>query len=258
MKELICKAFCDSISVTELPKGIGFGLSSSMFEAFGDQAGVYALGPDRKGRWRLDDSGWVAPMLTASGYDLGTHAKLAVFSEILAGSGLAFDADSFEIYVDAIEGSELPAAAIRFFSTLSRVADLAKWTTDRIKSTFRADVATSLRQLLPDVEIKENAPADIRVPDLLADLVLKAPNQRSVALYLAQSDVSLLEAMLLRAETAGLSDRPKVVAIMEREKSAPQKIRTRAHNRLDIVTVYEGDGRAAVQRIAEEVVNRVH
>jgi hypothetical protein len=258
MKELICKAFCDSITVTELPKGIGFGLSSSMFEAFGDLAGVYAIGPDRQGKWRLDDSGWVAPMLTSSGFDLGAHSKFEVFLEIVSGSGLEFDADSLEIYIDSVNESDVPAAAIKFFSTLTRIAELAKWTTERIRSNFRADVAVSLRQLLPDIQIKENAPADARVPDLLADLVLEAPSQRSVALYLAQSDVSLLEAMLLKAETAHLTDRPKVVAIMEREKSAPQKIRTRAHNRLDIVTVYEGDSRAAVQRIADEVVSRVH
>lgn len=258
MKELICKAFCDSITVTDLPRGIGFGLSSSMFEAFGDQAGVYAIGPDKQGKWRLDDSGWVAPMLTSTGYDLGTPSKQEVFSEIVSGSGLEFDSDSLEIYVEGVSETDVPATAIKFFSALTRIAELAKWTTERIRSTFRSDVAASLRALLPDVKILENAPADDRVPDLLADLVLQAPNQPSVALYMAQSDVSLLEAMLLKAETAGLSGRPKVVAIMEREKSAPQKIRTRAHNRLDIVTVYEGDGPAAVRRIAEEVTSRVH
>jgi hypothetical protein len=258
MKELICKAFCESITVADLPRGIGFGLSSSMFEAFGDQAGVYAIGPDKQGKWRLDDSGWVAPMLSSTGFDLGSHAKLDIFLDIVSGSGLEFDPDSMEIYADGVAEADVPATAIKFFSTLMRIAELAKWTSERIRSTFRSDVAATLRELLPDIHIHENAPADLRVPDLLADLVLEAPNQPKVALYLAQSDVSLLEAMLLKAETANLSGRPKVVAIMERERSAPLKIRTRAHNRLDIVTVYEGDGPAAVRRIAEEVGNRVH
>lgn len=258
MKELICKAFCNSITLTELPSGAGFGLSCSVFDTFGDQAGIYAIGPDRTGKWRLDDSGWVGPMLSSSGFDLASNTKFILFSEILSGSGLSYNTDALEIFVDGVEERDVPATAIKFFSALARVADLARWTSDRIRSTFRADVAASLRHLLPNVEIKENAPADDRVPDLLADLVLQAPNQRSVALYLAQSDVSLLEAMLLKAETAGLTDRPKVIAIMEKEKSAPRKIRTRAQNRLDVVTVYEGDGRAAVQRIADEVVNFVH
>lgn len=258
MKELICKAFCDSVSVTELPKNIGFGISSSMFEVNGDMAGVYAIGPDKSGYWRLDDSGWVAPMLSSSGYDISSAPRLQVFEEVLAKSGLMFDQESLEIYVERVAEKDVPATAIRFFSALARVSDLGGWSQDRIKSTFRSDVASALRDLLPNVEMLENAAADPRVPDLLADLVLQAPGGTPVALYLAQSEVSLLEAMLMRSETASLPSRPKVVAIMEREKSAPIKTRTRAHNRLDVVTVYEGDTRAAVLRIAEEVGLTIH
>jgi len=256
MKDLICKAFCESVSVSELPKGIGFGISSSVFEAHGDPAGVYAIGPDEHGLWRLDDSGWVAPMLIASGYDLSLASRMQAFEELLDRSGFSFDHDSLEIYVSDLSGKDVPTAAIRFFSAISRVADLACWTEERVKSTFKEDVTASLKALLPDVEILHNAPADDRIPDLTADLVLKPKHGRSVALYLAQTEVPLLEAMLLRSETADLPDRPRVAAMMEREKSAPAKTRTRAHNRLDVVTVYEGDSRAAVSRIAEEIATR--
>lgn len=258
MKELICKAFCDSVKVTDLPRNIGFGISSTLFEANGDLAGVYAIGPNKYGRWRLDDSGWVAPMLSSSGYDLSSEQRLQVFEDILIKSGLQFDHEGLEIFVDGVEEKDVPAAAIRFFAALSRVSDLGGWSQERIRSTFRSDVAASLRELLPGVDIREGAPADDRVPDLFADLVLQAPGERPVALYLAQSEVSLLEAMLMRSETASLPNRPKVVAIMEREKSAPAKTRTRAHNRLDVVAVHEGDARAAIQRIADEVRSTVH
>lgn len=258
MKELICKAFCESVVVNSLPNQIGYGISSSMFEVHGDPAGVYAIGPDQKGLWRLDDSGWVAPMLSSSGFDLSSKSRMHVFEDIIQRSGLKYDSETFEIYQDSVQEQDVPAAAIRFFSALAKLGELAGWTSEKIKSTFREDVSAQLQKMLPGVVILENAPADERVGDLLADIVLQAPGQRPVALYLAQSELSLFQAMLLRSETATLPNRPKVAAIMEREKSASQKTRTRAHNRLDIVTVYEGDAYAAVSRIAEEVAHLQH
>ena len=206
----------------------------------------------------MDDSGWVVPMLVASGYDLALPSRMQTFQELIGRAGLAFDEDSLEIFVADLAEQDVPTTAIRFISALSRVADLAGWTEERVKSTFKDDVTAALHALLPEVEILQNAPADPRVPDLTADLVLRPTHGRSVALYLAQTEVPLLEAMLLRSETSDLPERPRVAAIMEREKSASMKTRTRAHNRLDVVTVYDGDSRAALQRIADEVVSRVH
>lgn len=257
MKELICKAFCDSVKVVELPGGNGLGISSSMFDVHGDPAGVYAI-KSKGGTWRLDDSGWVAPMLSASGFDLSSAQRMQVFEEILERSGLRFDAESLEIFADNVAEKDVPATAVRFFSALSKVSDLGGWSQDRVRSTFREDVTASLRSVLPGVSITEIDTPDPRAPDLVADIVLRASGQPPVALYLAQNEVSLLEAMLLRSETGGLPDRPKVAAIMEREKSAPAKTRTRAHNRLDVVAIYEGDAQAAIARIAEEVSPGTH
>ncbi len=158
MKELICKAFCESVKVVDLPNGSGFGISSSMFEAHGDPVGIYAIPNRTNGKWRIDDSGWVAPMLSASGYDLSSTSRMQVFEEILERSGIKFDHDTFEIFADGIPEKEVPATAIRFFSALSKVAELGGWTQERVKSTFRDDVTASLRSILPGVTITENAP----------------------------------------------------------------------------------------------------
>ena len=47
MKQEICKAFCDSVTVTTLPRG--YGISTNLFEIEGDPAGIYAIGPDSTG-----------------------------------------------------------------------------------------------------------------------------------------------------------------------------------------------------------------
>lgn len=78
MKHEICKAFCDSVTVTELP--CGFGISTTLFQIEGDPAGLYAVGPDDRGLWRLEDAGWLVPGLIASGYDLSSEQRKAALA----------------------------------------------------------------------------------------------------------------------------------------------------------------------------------
>ncbi|REF69622.1 hypothetical protein BDD41_2332 [Paracoccus versutus] len=141
-----------------------------------------------------------------------------------------------------------------FFSTISRVADLALWTHERVRSTFKEDVKAKLEASLPEgVTMEIDGVPDDRVKDLRADVVLRSPGVAPVALYLVQSDVPLFEAMLLKSETKGLPGRPRVAALLEKEQSGTAKTRLRAVNRLDAWAIYAGEDDSAVERIREEL-----
>ncbi|WP_207464494.1 DUF1828 domain-containing protein [Paracoccus fontiphilus] len=229
-----------------------------MFQANGDPVGIYAIGPDRNGLWRLDDGGWILPMVISSGYDIASSQRRDALSAIVSSNGLQFDEDALEIHSAMLTAQEVPAAAVRFFSTISRVADLALWTHDRIRSTFKDDVKAKLEAMLPEgVTMEFDAIPDERVKDLRADVVLRSPGVAPVALYLVQSDVPLFEAMLLKSETKGLPGRPRVAALLEKEQSGTAKTRLRAVNRLDAWAVYSGEDESAVERIREELEHPV-
>jgi hypothetical protein len=255
VKQELCKAFCDSVSVTELP--CGFGISTTLFEIEGDPAGLYAIGPDSTGHWKLEDAGRLLPSLIASGYDLASENRKKALASILETADAAFDEDGLEISTGPISKSDIPAHAIRLIVALVRVSDLVQMTADRVRSTFKEDVRMALAASLPsDVEIHENAPADDQSADLRADLVLRQSGRAPVALYLAQNDLSLVEAMLLRSETQGAGEtRPLVTALLERENAVSKHTRTRAMNRLDSVGVYEGDERQALAKVVQFVSN---
>lgn len=253
MKQEICKAFCDSVTVTKLPSG--YGISTTLFEIEGDPAGIYAIGPDNTGHWRLEDAGRLLPYLIASGYDLSSDHRKAALATILETADAQLDDDGLEIVTGPIAQSAIPSHAIRLLVALVRVSDLAQMTAERVRSTFKEDVRTALATSLPQqIEIVENASADERSADLRADLVLRQVGHAPVALYLAQNDLSLVEAMLMRSETHAFGGaRPLVAALLERESAVSKHTRTRAMNRLDTVGVYDGDERQAIAKVVQFV-----
>lgn len=253
MKQELCKAFCDSVSVTDLP--CGFGISTTLFEIEGDPAGLYAIGPDSTGHWKLEDAGRLLPSLISSGFDLSSEQRKRALTSILETADADFDEDGLEISTGPMSKSDIPARAIRLIVALVRVSDLVQMTADRVRSTFKDDVRTALALSLPsDVEILENSPADDQIVDLRADLVLCQAGRAPVALYLAQNDLSLVEAMLMRSETHSAGEvRPLVAALLERENAVSKHTRTRAMNRLDSVGVYEGDEKQAVAKVVQFV-----
>lgn len=195
------------------------------------------------------------PWLVASGYDLSSDQRKKTLTAILEMAGATFDEDGLDIATGPISKSDIPAHAIRLIGALVRVSDLVHMTKERIRSTFRDDVRAALvSSLPPGVDMLENVPADDRSADLRSDLVLRQTGRAPVALYLAQNDLSLVEAMLLKSETQSAGDaRPLVVALLERENAVSKHTRTRAMNWLDSVGVYEGDERQAIMKVIQSV-----
>lgn len=255
MKQEICKAFCNSITVRDVPAGLA--LSTTVASINGDPIGLYVVGPLDDGRYRLEDSGLIMPSLFAMGADIENETRRQAFDEMLAEYNASFDEDTMEIVSDPLVMSDVPAAAIRFVSLLLRVSDLALMAHDKAASTFKNDARSRLiARIAQSADIQEGGALSDDLAEWEPDLVIRAPDREPVALFLVQTDHRAMEAMLLKADVDRANSPGSVVALLERENSISKKTRIRAHNRLDAVPIFDGDEASAINRIATEALGR--
>ncbi len=255
MKDDICKAFCDTVSVREVSAGLA--LSTTVASIDGDPIGLYVIGPLEDGRYRLEDSGLIVPALTSAGADLENETRRQAFEDILSEYRASFDEDTMEIVSEPLVMSDVPGAAIRFISLLLRVSDLAMMAQEKAASTFKNDATTRLlERVANEAEVQEGGTLSDTLSDWEPDLVIRTTSREPVALFLVQTDHRALEAMLLKADVDRTSAPGSVVALLERENSISKKTRVRAHNRLDAVPIYDGDQTSAINRIATQALGR--
>ena len=253
MKQELCKAFCDHLTVRQVPAGLAVSTAFTFAEA--EPVGFYIVGPDSLGRYRLEDDGNTIALIESEGVDLDTQTRQEAVAELLAEYGARYDAERGELVTAPMPESQIPAASLKFVALLLRLQDLVLLTPERAASTFKEDATTAIRAKLgARAEIKENEPiADgIEFP---ADLIIRAPNRDPVAVFFAMSEQRVLEAVVAQMAVTYESHIPcAVVALLEKDSSVTRKMRTRASNRLAAMPIFEGDQKAAVQRIEREVL----
>jgi Domain of unknown function DUF1828 len=255
MKEEICKAFCDDLHVRQT--AAGYAISTPYESVSGEPIGFYAIGPDEMGRFRLVDDGATITFLEAAGASLdGSTTRQNAFDELLSEYGAIYDDNMGELRIPDLEERELPLASLRFMALLLRLRDLLLMTRERVESTFREDVINALRERLGGrATIKEEEPAIPRIADVVPDLLLEAPNHRPVALFIAQTDGRVNEAIYLQMVATLEAKFPlSVIAMLEQDSSVTRNLRQRADNRLDAVPRYRRDEHAAIERVAREVL----
>lgn len=249
MKEELCRIFCDSISVREVPVGLAV---STVFDGLrGEPLGFYIVGPDELGRYYVQDDGRTVPFLEASGADLSSDTRRESMAELLKEYGARYDQDSFELRTDGVSAEEMPAVAMKFVAMLMRVQDLLFMTQERVASTFKEDVVSRLSTVLPkQATIVEAQPVSPKLAGYEADLVVRSEGYDPVAIFLATRDGKLQEAIILQliAQYEAHVD-CKVIALIEDDGSVSPKMRQRADNRLDAVPVFRGDEDAAIAKI---------
>ncbi|MCB1330524.1 MAG: DUF1828 domain-containing protein [Maritimibacter sp.] len=255
MKNELCKAFCETISVREV--GAGLAVSTTSASINGDPVGFYVVGPENDGRYRIEDSGQLVPFLFAAGADLDNSARRTAFEAILAEHGASLDEDTLEIVSDPMPMSSVPGAAIRFVSLLIRLSDLAMWSHERVASNFKQDATARLKERLAgQASIEEGVPVTDALGDWEPDLVIRAEHREPVALFLVQNDSRAMEAMLLQADAEKYSAPVTVVALRERNNSISQRMQAKVSNRLDASPVFEGFEQDAIGRIAVEALGK--
>jgi uncharacterized protein DUF1828 len=255
LKQELCKAFCDQLQIRDVPAGLAVSTAFSFSDS--EPIGFYVVGPDPLGRFRIEDDGNTIPTIEAEGIDLDTDTRRDAFDSLLTEYGAQYNSESGELSTPHLSSDQIPAAALKFVALLLRLQDLVLLTPERAASTFREDAKKAIHAALDKrAVIRENetiAPG-IEFP---ADLIIQSGSREPVAVFLAMSEQRVLEAIVVQmalSYEAHLSC--SVIALLEKDGSVSKKMRTRASNRLTAMPIFEGDQKAAIQRIEREVLGR--
>lgn len=252
--DMLCKVFCDELLVRKVPAGLAV---STGYDWLGEPLGFYVVGPNHAGLYRIEDDGKTMPMIEASVSNLDTPTRADALESMLSECGAYYEEDKGELATTFLREEQVPRAAMSFIGLLLRLQDLVLLTPERAASTFREDASKSIREAIGDrASISENESISPNA-EFPADMIIRATGQTPVAIYLAMSEQRVLEAVVAQLSTLYESQIAcSVIALLEKPTSISGKMLRHAANRLTALPIYEGDNRAAVQRIQREVLGQ--
>jgi Domain of unknown function DUF1828 len=253
MKDLLCRAFCESLDIRNVPAG--YVVRTPYDNSDGDPLLVYFVREGRK--WRIEDDGTQVPLLEAYGVDLGGRARGDALSALLSEYEAKFDPERRTLSTNSYSESDIGNVALRFVALLLRIQDLALLSPQIVRSTFRDDALVALHDNFDKFANVEESVA--LSPELLgqeADMIVRAPNAPPMAIYLATSEEKALQALISKMEAEkyrGIDG--KVVLMVERAKVNPVKETTLslAMARLDSVVSFREAKQDTMQRLSRLV-----
>ncbi len=255
MKDQLCRAFCDDISIREVPAGLA--VSTTFRRNDGDAIAFYVVRDQAlPSLARLEDEGDTIPYLEACGVDFSTQTRVKALEALLEEYGAEYDSDEAVVHTPFMREDDLPRAAMRFVALLLRLSDFLLLAQERVESTFKEDAATRIKERIGRrATISENSPVSSRLTESTPDLVLRAKDRPPVAVFLSQTSQHVYEAVLLQMTALYEAHEPlSVVALLETDSSVSRELKKRAMNRLASVTVFKDDMDAAIERIEREVL----
>jgi hypothetical protein len=251
VKDELCKAFCAKLEFRTVPAGLAVGTAFKL--TTGEPVGFFIVGPDERGLYRLEDDGTTMSFLESAGADQESETRADAFTALFEEYAAKYSMETGEIATGPLSREQIPEAALKFVALLMRLQDMLLLVPERAASTFREDALRDIRQSFGNrAVIRENE--SISGLDFPADAILEAQGRTPVAIYLAQSEQRVLEAIV--AQMAALYETHSgcsVIALLEKETSINRRMLKQATNRLTAVPIYEGDERAAISRIEREV-----
>jgi hypothetical protein len=260
IEEALCRAFCDGITVSEVPAGLA--VSTPFEDTAGERIGFYLISDKKTGRYRIEDDGELVPGLIASGANILKGSRGKLFQSLLSQGRIEFDTATGELRTPFIEQSEVPAAAMRFVTLLVRVASLSSTHPEIVSKNFRDDALARIHaDLSGSFEIREgeDQPIAPTLAEFEPDVYLVARDKTPVAVFVAVSDQRIYEAILMQMAADHEAKVPcSVVSLIDREgsKLTTKRMRQRARNRLGAVPEFYGEEAQAIQRIAQEADRR--
>jgi hypothetical protein len=142
-------------------------------------------------------------------------------------------------------------------TALVRARDVAFWSRERIKSTFKDDAYQALVERFAErADLWRSAPVDASMQEFPADAVLRPRAQNggttpTTAVFFVQALDTMNEALMLwmEARNQHRSD-IRVAALVEDGTINLSSYKAqRAFNRIDATAIYRGDEKAAIDRI---------
>jgi hypothetical protein len=255
MKEELCRAFCNEISVKEVPAGLA--VSTPFRRSDGDAVSFYVVRDGTlPGLSHLEDDGETVPYLEACGVDFETQTRMKAFATLLAEHGAEYDDVEATVRTPNMRQEDIPQAALGFVALLLRLSDFLLLREEHIESTFKEDAAKRIREVVGDrARITEDDLVSHKLTEIKPDMVIRAEHRDPVAVFFAQSAPRVYDAIILQMAALYEAKEPlSVIALLEAENSVSREMYKRASNRLSAVTFWSGDEVASIQRIEREVV----
>lgn len=193
----ICQAVCEGFRTRPVP--IGYAISTPVSWFNGDNISFYARFD--KDKARLEDSGDLLFDLEGQGFDAHSQSRRNLLSDLLDAHHVTFHEDDAIFSTDWVPKADVVKLVPHFLAFLTRIQDLLFLSRDRVKSTFKEDITSALKQRFGNnAQIdRDEAP----VPELsqyIADIVIRHQNGNIGAVFPATSDIAVLQAVLLSKE----------------------------------------------------------
>ncbi|MER8766541.1 DUF1828 domain-containing protein [Mesorhizobium sp. M0968] len=255
MKAELCHAFCNDITVTEVPAGLA--VSTAFLRDDGDRVAFYVTKTE-DGAFRLEDDGATIQQLEAAGVDFDTDTRRRGLEQLLSSVHAHFDHDDGTIKTASFPEVELPARALAFVGVMIRMNDFLLLTQEKITSSFKEDAAERIRSVVGDrAKIRENEAVSSRLSEVTPDMVLEVSGRPPVAIFFGNSPARVNDAIFLHfAALHEVKQDLSVIALLEDDHAISNELRRRASNRLATVPVYRDDEDAAIARIAREALGK--
>lgn len=227
----ICNAFCQPISLHRIP--IGYVLRTPFRRADGDPIAVYIRRDETtlQEQYRLEDDGQTIGFLETSGVDLDTETRMQALADLMREYNAYYDQDEVVIHTEYMSEFEIPVACVRFTALLVRILDLLLLASNRVRSTFREDLIEIAKRQFGEGAIEINKPLLVSMKDYVVDIIVRAPDQRALAIFAATSEIKALEALLFQFECER-RDITTVKSMLVLESAKPRDIRTRTLSRV--------------------------
>jgi len=255
LQDSLCNTFCSSISVN--PVSSGLAVSTLFSDRSGDRLGFYVIEDDDS--FHIEDDGDYLATMVATGFPIDTGRRAKLLDAVLEGVDAYWDRDTYEIKSAHFSKDELGKRLIGFLSALIRVRDIEYLALETVRSTFREDAISALKERFEGkADFDENDAIDADLSDYPADLVIRPrdPTALKGAMFFATTNDKLNEALLcqIEIEQRERTDCRVLALVEDSEMRLISKRRfQRAQNRSLTMPIFRGDEKAAIMRIGKDL-----
>ncbi|RUV02912.1 DUF1828 domain-containing protein [Mesorhizobium sp. M1A.F.Ca.IN.020.06.1.1] len=254
LAEEICEVVCEGFKVRKVP--VGYSVLTPWTWFSGEPLTFFIR--EEKGQARLEDSGLLVADLQGMGLDLGSENRRALLASLLTEHRAFLDDDDSQFATEWMTIDRVASRIPEFLSFLLRVQDLLFLNRDKVRSTFKEDLASAIQDRFEgEAEIILGQAPIPRLPQYIVDILVAHRDGRNIAIFAGVSDVSVLQAVLFQKELQikGIDDF-KAFLIFEDMNGARVSQRNRSiaiNSDLEI-----GDWGGGRLEVVEKVYRHVH
>ncbi|MDF3155147.1 DUF1828 domain-containing protein [Mesorhizobium sp. XAP10] len=193
----ICEVVCEGFKVRKVP--VGYSVLTPWTWFSGEPLTFFIR--EEKGQARLEDSGLLVADLQGMGLDLTSENRRELLAALLSEHRAFLDDDDSQFATEWTTMDQVASRIPEFLSFLLRVQDLLFLNRDRVRSTFKEDLASAMQDRFDgEAQIFLSQAPIPRMPQYIVDVLVEHKSGANIAIFAGVSDVSVLQAVLFQKE----------------------------------------------------------